>query len=125
MVSKSLELKFVVLLFTTAALILTLACGDDEPAEPTPDIAGAVRDALQSAQASQPPVPSGPSAEEITEQIQAQIQQSVQAAVQALQATQAAQPTAEQLAAQIQQERGGSRRVGSPRYDGRRCPEVP
>ena len=100
MVSKSLNFKLVILLIASAALTLTLACGSDEPAEPTPDIAAAVRDALQSVQASQPPAPSGPSAEEITAQIQAQIQQSVQAAVQATQAT---QPTTEQLAAQIQQ----------------------
>ena len=77
MVSKFLKLKLVILLIATAALVLTLACGEDEPAEPTPDIAGAVRDALQS----QPPAPSGPSAEEIT----AQIREGVQAAVQATQ----------------------------------------
>ena len=53
MVSRSLKFKLVALLIATAALVLTLACGDDEPAEPTPDIAGAVRDALQSTQASQ------------------------------------------------------------------------
>ena len=114
MVSRSLKFKLVALLIATAALVLTLACGDDEPAEPTPDIAGAVLDALQSAQASQPSgeqmtaqiqksvqdaIEATQASQPSTEQLAAQIQQSVQGAVQAIQAS---QPSAEQLAAQIQ-----------------------
>ncbi len=71
MVSGLLKFKLVALLIASAALALTLACGGDEPAEPTPDIAAAVRDALQSAQASQP------SGEEMTAQIQKSVQDAI------------------------------------------------
>ncbi len=113
MVSELLKFKLAALLIESAALTLTLACGGDESTKPTSEIAAAVRDAIQTTQASQP---SGPSSEELA----TQIQQSVQGVVQAIQGSQAYGRTA---SGADPKERGGSRRVGSSGSDCRRRPK--